>query len=237
MNYKDTLVRAALCSLMLASCSSLLTDNMMEAESEDLNLVSTKKEAEGSNSRYEFKDYVSAAEFVKEVVGSKLNELIITATNSWGYANLEFSRNLMPEEASLLKNFHDEISTRNFETKPSEETTEKCFPCEAENEVRAFSLEEVEKQLKTLELSWSCLPGEQLKIFRSYDLNGVDSAMKFSGGITRAAEELGHHPKLIFYGASNNIEAELWTFSVGGVTDFDFKLAERLDEVYSSLPQ
>lgn len=238
MNYKPTLVTAALCSFLFSSCNSLVMHDMMEAKSasEGLNTIYGEKETENTTTIYKFKDYLSTAEFVEKIVGSKLNDFVIAATHSWGYANLEFSRNLSEEEASCLSNIYTSISTKKSEPKIFEEATGKCAPCEAENQVSAFTFEKVNEQLKFLNLiEWSCLLVEPIKMFRSYSLDGVDSAIKFSRGITDAAESLGHHPKLTFYAGSNKIEVELWTFSVGGVTDFDFQLAGILDKVYGSL--
>ncbi len=67
------------------------------------------------------------------------------------------------------------------------------------------------------------------KIFKEYKFKDFIGAINFVNRISEIAEEEGHHPDIhIFY---NKVLLELSTHSAGGLTEKDFALAEKIDEI------
>lgn len=64
------------------------------------------------------------------------------------------------------------------------------------------------------------------KEFRFKDFR---DALGFVNRLGEAAEEAGHHPDLFL--TWGRVKVTLWTHSVGGLTEGDFALAERADQV------
>jgi 4a-hydroxytetrahydrobiopterin dehydratase len=56
------------------------------------------------------------------------------------------------------------------------------------------------------------------------------SASKFLSLVADAAESLGHHPDFQLT-AYRNVTIDVYTHSVGGVTEFDFALASTIDKI------
>lgn len=61
------------------------------------------------------------------------------------------------------------------------------------------------------------------------------TAMKFINQLAGAAEALNHHPD--WSNSYNKVSLSLTSHSAGGVTDEDFQLAARVDQIATSLPQ
>ncbi|HEV2845122.1 MAG TPA: 4a-hydroxytetrahydrobiopterin dehydratase [Thermoanaerobaculia bacterium] len=64
------------------------------------------------------------------------------------------------------------------------------------------------------------------KEFRFKDFR---EALGFVNRLGEAAEEAGHHPDLFL--TWGRVKVTLWTHSVGGLTEGDFDLAEKADQV------
>ncbi len=61
------------------------------------------------------------------------------------------------------------------------------------------------------------------------------TAVQFIGEMAPHAEELDHHPEL--FTVYDRVEVKLTTHDADGLTEYDFALAARLDEVASGLAQ
>ncbi len=68
------------------------------------------------------------------------------------------------------------------------------------------------------------------KLEREFVFKDFKEAMSFVNKIAELAEDEGHHPD-IFLHNYNRIRVTLSTHSLGRVSDKDFKLAERIDEL------
>ncbi len=71
---------------------------------------------------------------------------------------------------------------------------------------------------------------EGTAIVRDLHFAGFTAAMAFVNRVAHAAEEAGHHPDILVHDW-NRVRLTLSTHSAGGLTDADFELAERIDEL------
>jgi 4a-hydroxytetrahydrobiopterin dehydratase len=60
-------------------------------------------------------------------------------------------------------------------------------------------------------------------------------AVDFVNRITPVAEAEGHHPDL--HVAWGKVRVELWTHKINGLTESDFVMAAKIDQVHDRLPQ
>jgi 4a-hydroxytetrahydrobiopterin dehydratase len=102
----------------------------------------------------------------------------------------------------------------------------RCVPCEGG--AAALSLEQSRELLKQV-------PGWQLsedakRIRRSWRVKDFATALDFFQRIGEIAEAEDHHPDLHLVGF-RNVTIELWTHAVGGLTENDFILAARINEL------
>jgi 4a-hydroxytetrahydrobiopterin dehydratase len=74
---------------------------------------------------------------------------------------------------------------------------------------------------------WSLKDGKLHRIFQCRDFV---HAWGFMSGCALAAEKLDHHPE--WFNVWNKVEVSLSTHSAGGVTDFDFALAEKMQAIF-----
>lgn len=69
-----------------------------------------------------------------------------------------------------------------------------------------------------------------LKLRRSWKVKTFTKGLEFFRIIAGLAEAEGHHPDLHLVGW-NNVTIEIWTHSVGGLTQNDFILAAKINEL------
>ena len=67
-------------------------------------------------------------------------------------------------------------------------------------------------------------------ILRNYSFKNFKEAMQFVNRVADEAEAQNHHPDIFIHGW-NNVRISLFTHSVGGLTEKDFSLAERIDKL------
>jgi 4a-hydroxytetrahydrobiopterin dehydratase len=67
-------------------------------------------------------------------------------------------------------------------------------------------------------------------IARELKLDDFRAAVAFVNEVAEAAEAANHHPDILIHGW-NKVRLTLSTHSEGGLTDSDFKLAARIDEL------
>jgi 4a-hydroxytetrahydrobiopterin dehydratase len=71
--------------------------------------------------------------------------------------------------------------------------------------------------------------GGHLQLVKTYKFKGFMPGVDFVNRIARIAEEEDHHPDLFLrYG---EVTVQLWTHAAGGLTENDFILAAKIDEV------
>ena len=64
----------------------------------------------------------------------------------------------------------------------------------------------------------------------SFKLRDFRRALAWANRVGMLAEEQGHHPD-IHITRWNHVELVLWTHAVGGLTDNDFVMARKIDEL------
>lgn len=101
----------------------------------------------------------------------------------------------------------------------------KCVPCEAGTP--PLTEKEIQQYLTELKTPWEVLENE--KIRRTFKFKNFEGAMAFTNEVAELAESEGHHPDIhIFY---NRVTIELWTHAINGLSENDFILASKVDEL------
>src|SRR5947209_5588572 len=105
-------------------------------------------------------------------------------------------------------------------------TRKHCRPCEGD--VPALTPDEVREHLKAVP-RWS-LTGGGKALRREWRVKDFAAALDFFNKAGEIAEAEDHHPDLHLTGY-RNAAIELSTHAVGGLTENDFILAAKIDEV------
>lgn len=114
-----------------------------------------------------------------------------------------------------------------METQTPEQLTNKtCVPCEGG--VPAYSPREAKAQLETLS-GWQLTQDDQ-RIRKDWTVKNFVAGMDFFNKIKDLAEAEGHHPDLHIEGY-RNCWIEIWTHAIGGLSENDFILAAKIDEL------
>jgi 4a-hydroxytetrahydrobiopterin dehydratase len=105
-------------------------------------------------------------------------------------------------------------------------THKKCVPCEGG--VPKYSPAEAEAQVRKLQ-GWQLTRGGE-RIRKEWTVKNFMAGMKFFNDVARLAEDDQHHPDLHLEGY-RNVAIELWTHAIGGLSENDFILAAKIDEL------
>lgn len=74
---------------------------------------------------------------------------------------------------------------------------------------------------------------EGLEIVREFKFADFAAAMRFVNGVAELAEAMDHHPDIDI--RWNKVRLALATHSAGGLTAFDFQLAEQIDRLHGGI--
>ncbi len=107
----------------------------------------------------------------------------------------------------------------------SELSKKRCIPCEGG--VAPLSKEDAEVMLKQVN-DWMLID-EAKMIAKSFRFKNFDETMKFVNEVARIAEEEGHHPDMTV--SYNTLGIELTTHAIDGLSENDFILAAKIDEI------
>jgi 4a-hydroxytetrahydrobiopterin dehydratase len=102
----------------------------------------------------------------------------------------------------------------------------KCVPCEGG--VPSLSPYEAKALLESVE-GWS-LTDDGKSIRRGWTVKNFMAGIDFFNKVAALAEEQGHHPDLHLKGY-RNLAIELSTHAIGGLSENDFILAAKINEV------
>ena len=102
----------------------------------------------------------------------------------------------------------------------------KCKPCEGG--VDACSLNEAHSQLQHLDGWYLTHDGQRIR--KDWKVRHFMAGMHFFNSIASLAEADGHHPDL-HLSAYRNVSVELWTHAIGGLSENDFILAAKIDQL------
>ncbi|HMF18256.1 MAG TPA: 4a-hydroxytetrahydrobiopterin dehydratase [Gemmataceae bacterium] len=101
-----------------------------------------------------------------------------------------------------------------------------CQPCEGG--VPGLATAEVQQHLKALP-GWQLTPDGK-RIRREWRVKDFLTGLRFFQKIGDIAEAEGHHPDLHLSGY-RNIAVEIWTHAIGGLSENDFILAAKIDQI------
>jgi len=100
-----------------------------------------------------------------------------------------------------------------------------CVPCEG-GQVAALSIDAIQSRLGQLK-GWR-LNGNQIE--KDFSFKDFREVMDFVNRVAEIAESEGHHPDLLIH-QYRQLKVTLWTHATSGLTDNDFILAAKIDEI------
>ena len=106
----------------------------------------------------------------------------------------------------------------------SELSSRQCVPCRGG--VPALKGEEITTLLNQLD-SWDVVNQHHLK--KSYNFSNFKESLAFVNRVGELAEDQGHHPDICF--GWGQAEITIWTHKIDGLTESDFILAAKIDEL------
>jgi 4a-hydroxytetrahydrobiopterin dehydratase len=109
----------------------------------------------------------------------------------------------------------------------SELAQKSCKPCEGGSALKGQALRDLYGQLQT---GWTMANEHHLE--KEYRFKDFREALDFVNRLGEVAEREGHHPDIFL--TWGRVKVTLWTHSVGGLSENDFILAAKADEVRSS---
>jgi 4a-hydroxytetrahydrobiopterin dehydratase len=111
-------------------------------------------------------------------------------------------------------------------TTATELTGKRCLPCEGG--IPALSAAEVQEHLTAIP-SWK-LTADGKHIRREWKMKNFVTGLQFLDRVGIVAEEEQHHPDLHLTGY-RQVAIEISTHAVGGLTENDFILAAKIDQI------
>lgn len=109
---------------------------------------------------------------------------------------------------------------------PEQLTSKQCVPCEGG--VEKYGIQQAQEQLQTLD-GWR-LTHDGLRIRKDWVVKDFAAGIDFFKRVAELAESEGHHPDLHLEGY-RNLWIELWTHAIGGLSENDFILAAKIDQL------
>ncbi|CAK8539867.1 unnamed protein product [Lathyrus sativus] len=142
----------------------------------------------------------------------------------------------LPSTRLIHSNMHHSnqlpLSSFSTSTKASNDldlSTKTCVPCNSK-ELKPMT-EDAAHSLIPQVSEWNLVnEGGSLKLSRSWKVKSFNKGLEFFRIIADLAEAQGHHPDLHLVGW-NNVTIEIWTHSVGGLTENDIILAAKINEL------
>ena len=99
-----------------------------------------------------------------------------------------------------------------------------CIPCRGGvPPLEGKELENLSRQLP----EWKVIDGHH--ITRSFKFSDFREALAFVNKVGEIAEEQGHHPDIFL--AWGKADVTTWTHAINGLTESDFVLAAKIDEI------
>lgn len=103
-----------------------------------------------------------------------------------------------------------------------------CGPCRGD--VAQLTPSQYEPLLQELS-GWQVIDGP--KLLKTVKLANFAQSLALANKIGAVAEEQGHHPDLLVRWGSLRIE--IWTHAIGGLSENDFILAAKIDQVLAEV--
>jgi len=106
-------------------------------------------------------------------------------------------------------------------------TQKRCVPCEAGTP--PLKETEVNELLKEI-TNWMLKNGH---LYKKFKFKNFVEAMNFLNKVAELAEEENHHPDFSVH--YNKVEFEIWTHAINGLSENDFILAAKINELVSKI--
>lgn len=104
-------------------------------------------------------------------------------------------------------------------------TKRKCKPCEGG--VPKLTFVEIQEYQQNLSQPWELV--DEMKIVKTFQFKDYQEVVLFVNKVADLAEKEGHHPVMhMFFSA---VKVELWTHAILGLSENDFILAAKIDEL------
>lgn len=105
-------------------------------------------------------------------------------------------------------------------------TSKRCAACEGG--VEKLLAAEAEEQLRALP-GWR-LTHDDKRIQKDWEVKNFRAGIDFFNRVAELAEREGHHPDLHLEGY-RHVSIVLWTHAIGGLSESDFILAAKIDQL------
>jgi 4a-hydroxytetrahydrobiopterin dehydratase len=135
--------------------------------------------------------------------------------------------------SAYLASFIVPVSSTNMAACSATATPGKCVPCEGLDDSARLSLEQAQKELSSMSVQPSVWriqekDNNMLYLQRTFTAKNFQAALDAINAMGAIAEREGHHPNfhLTDY---RNVQVEIWTHSLSGLTQNDFVLANLFD--------
>ena len=112
----------------------------------------------------------------------------------------------------------------------SDLTKKKCVPCEGG--VIPFDISEIHNYQKKVD-GWSLIDNEENIFFleKEFKFKNFVESQKFVNDVGKISEDEAHHPDIMFGGGYAKIK--ITTHAIKGLSENDFILAAKIDEIVS----
>lgn len=104
-------------------------------------------------------------------------------------------------------------------------TSKVCVPCVGD--VPPLTAAERAPLFAQLASGWHVVEGHHLE--RTYTFGNFADALAFTNEVGELAESEGHHPDI--YLAWGKVQLRIWTHKINGLTESDFILAAKIDQI------
>lgn len=108
---------------------------------------------------------------------------------------------------------------------PSDLAAKTCVPCRGG--VPPLEGDELAGLRERLGGGWRV--GEEHRLEKEFRFDDFRSALGFTNRVGELAEEQGHHPDIHL--SWGKVRIEIWTHKIDGLTESDFVLAAKVDEL------
>ena len=109
---------------------------------------------------------------------------------------------------------------------------QKCKPCEGG--VEPYTPDEARVQLEKLPQWYLTHDGQRIR--RDWTVKNFMAGIDFFNRVAQLAEQDGHHPDLHLEGY-RKVSIELWTHAIGGLSENDFIVAAKIDQLPVAVKQ